>query len=310
MNIVRNVYLRRKAVFCTLSSSAIRFLPRLNWHADVLIIDEAAQCTEPAVWAAIVGTKRCILVGDPAQLPAVVKSDKAISSGLQVSLMERLMKEFSNGNVGIMLDEQYRSNDAIVRWSSESFYDAKLRSHESVANQRLSDRYFVDKDSILDSPILLINTDFKSNRSREQFSHRSCYNRDEVEVIVKYVNLLLRANVPPQDIAVIAPYFAQVEELRKAIKNESVAVNSVDAFQGQEREVVIFSTVRDNKQGYLGFLREERRLNVAITRAKRQFVMIGSVKTICSDENLSSFYRYLLERKSVYDPAEVFASFF
>ncbi|VDM71700.1 unnamed protein product [Strongylus vulgaris] len=129
----QDAYKKRLVIFCTLTSSAVQRLAQVNWHPDVIIIDEAAQASEPVAWAAIVQARRCVLAGDHAQLPSTILSTEAHKGGLHVSLMERLAKEFSNANINQLLTTQYRMNENIMQWSSHEFYDSRLIASEAVA---------------------------------------------------------------------------------------------------------------------------------------------------------------------------------
>ncbi|PIO68092.1 hypothetical protein TELCIR_10135 [Teladorsagia circumcincta] len=185
--IIKESYKRRLAIFCTLTSSAIQRLAQVNWHPDVIIIDEAAQASEPVAWAAVVQAKRCILAGEAA-------------------------------------------------------------------------------------------------------------------LVIRYVDVLKSIGLPGKEIAVISPYYAQVAAIRDTINALDVSVNTVDSFQGQEREVVVFSMVRHNPEQVIGFLQNERRLNVAITRAKRQFVLIGSARMMKKNRHLRSLLSTIQSCGKIYGP--------
>ncbi|VDO76414.1 unnamed protein product [Heligmosomoides polygyrus] len=290
--IIKESYKKRLVIFCTLTSSAIQRLSQVNWQPDLVIIDEAAQASEPVAWAAVVQAKRCILAGDHAQLPSTILSLEARKKNLDVSLMERLAKEFSNTNINQLLTVQYRMNEKIMQWSSREFYESRLVADESVAKITLSDISVVPPSSLLNTPLLMINTDMaKENecqKYREQPSQMSYKNLGEAELLIRYVKILKSIGIAGKDIAVISPYFAQVAAMRDMMGNTDVSVNTVDSFQGQEREVVVFSMVRHNPEKIIGFLQNERRLNVAITRAKRQFVLIGSARMMKKDRHLRS----------------------
>ncbi|KAK5975963.1 hypothetical protein GCK32_004804, partial [Trichostrongylus colubriformis] len=280
--IIKESYKRRLAIFCTLTSSAIQRLSQVNWHPDVIIIDEAAQASEPVAWAAVVQAKRCILAGDHAQLPSTILSSAARKGNLDVSLMERLAKDFHNANINQLLTVQYRMNEKIMQWSSREFYESRLVAAEEVSNITLSDISFISSDSPLNEPLIMINTDLAMDRGtglyRELPSQMSFRNPGEAALVARYVDVLRSIGISEKEIAVISPYYAQVASIRDIMSASDVSVNTVDSFQGQEREVVVFSMVRHNPEKVIGFLQNERRLNVAITRAKRQFVLIGSAR--------------------------------
>ncbi|KAK6029075.1 hypothetical protein OSTOST_04821, partial [Ostertagia ostertagi] len=293
--IIKESYKRRLAIFCTLTSSAIQRLSQVNWHPDVIIIDEAAQASEPVAWAAVVQAKRCILAGDHAQLPSTILSQAARKGNLDVSLMERLANEFFNTNINQLLTVQYRMNEKIMQWSSREFYESRLVAAEEVSKITLSDISYISKDSLLNNPLIMIDTDLEKDRGghlyRELSSQMSYKNPGEAALVIRYVDALKSIGLPGKEIAVISPYYAQVAAIRDIINALDVSVNTVDSFQGQEREVVVFSMVRHNPEQVIGFLRNERRLNVAITRAKRQFVLIGSARMMKKNRHLRSLLR-------------------
>ncbi|CAO4361658.1 unnamed protein product [Caenorhabditis nigoni] len=311
-SIYQSIYAPRRAIFSTLGTSSIQKLPEYDWKADVMIVDEAAQCTEPSTWVPALTTPTCkklVLVGDQKQLPAIVLSDKAIRANFSLSLMEKLAEEFSKNNINILLNEQYRMNEKIMHWSNEHFYNNQLTAHSSVSDITLRDIYpKIPTDYIANKPIFMIDMKNFEDRSQESFDSKSYSNTGELNVVSNYViRLVTDVGINPKDIAVIAPYYSQIEKLRNSISFR-VDVNTVDAFQGQEREVIIFCFVRDNDEGSIGFLRETRRLNVAITRAKRQFVLVGNSDMLQRNRHVRSLYRYLKSEKVIYGP-EIFDTF-
>ncbi|KAJ1373363.1 DNA-binding protein SMUBP-2 [Parelaphostrongylus tenuis] len=305
--IIKDSYKKRLVVFCTLTSSAIQRLAQVNWHPDVIIIDEAAQASEPIAWAAIVQANRCVLAGDHAQLPCTVLSTAAREGNLQVSLMERLANEFSNHNINQLLTVQYRMNEKIMQWSSKEFYESRLVASDDVAKITLSDISFVADTSKMNSPLMMINTDLggqNDNRLYNEVSFQMSYrNPGEADLVIRYVRILKSVGVSDKEIAVISPYYAQVTAIRDRMNSNDVSVNTVDSFQGQEREVVVFSMVRCNPDRTIGFLQDERRLNVAITRAKRQFVLIGSARMMQKNRHLRSLLRTIQDVGKICGPA-------
>ncbi|VDO34528.1 unnamed protein product [Haemonchus placei] len=296
--IIKESYKKRLAIFCTLTSSAIqRLAQKLNGELQPnFLADEAAQASEPVAWAAVVQAKRCILAGDHAQLPSTILSLDARKGNLDVSLMERLAKEFSNTNINQLLTVQYRMNEKIMQWSSTEFYESRLVAAEEVSQITLSDISFIPSDSPLNIPLLMINTDLAKEDGKHLFrelsSQMSFKNPGEAALVIRYVDVLKSIGISGKEIAVISPYYAQVAAIRSIINATDVSVNTVDSFQGQEREVVVFSMVRHNPEQVIGFLQNERRLNVAITRAKRQFVLIGSARMMKKNRHLRSLLRF------------------
>ncbi|VDM61574.1 unnamed protein product [Angiostrongylus costaricensis] len=239
---------------------------------------EAAQGSEPIAWAAIAQAKRCILAGDHAQLPCTVLSPAARQGNLQVSLMERLVNEFSNQNINQLLTVQYRMNEKIMQWSSKEFYDSRLVASEEVSKITLSDISLIADTSKMNSPLMMLNTDLDKRHG-------------EAELVIRYLKFLKSVGVSGQEIAVISPYYAQVTAIRDMMDCNDISVNTVDSFQGQERTI--------------GFLQDERRLNVAITRAKRQFVLIGSARMMHSNRHLLSLLRTIQNIGEIVEPGTI-----
>lgn len=306
-HIYKSCYKRRNVIFCTVSSSVIQRLEQLDWFPEVIIIDEAAMCIEPWSWAALLKARRCILVGDQAQLPAIVVSKQGLREKLNVSLMERLIASFPNSNLVHMLTTQYRMNKAIMRWSSDTFYESQLTAHNDVADIKLSDISAIAIDHPFNEPLMMINTDvapFNLYRSvfKEEEWRLSYRNTGEAELLADYARLLSSRGVSKRSIGVITPYYAQAQLIREILDDPEYSVNTVDSFQGQQREVVLFSMVRHNAEGTLGFLRDARRMNVAVTRARRQFALFGSARMMKNDKQMHSLFRAIETRGKVFDP--------
>jgi len=250
---------------------------------DLCIIDECAQATEPACWVPILKCKKVILAGDPHQLPATVKCNEAAKKGLNVSLMERLLsKSFLN----IMLSTQYRMNKQIMQFSSEQFYNNKLKAHSTNADSKLENW----------PAISFIDTAGSGFYEDELSEHESKLNTKEAEFCIKYLSNYF---TPKHTIGIMAPYRAQVNYLQKLLtENErlspqkNVVINTIDSFQGQEKEVIIISLTRSNEKGVIGFLKDYRRMNVALTRAKKSLIVIGDSGTISNDKFYSKLLTY------------------
>ena len=251
----------------TLSSLGSRvmtdYLLQADHSFDTCIIDEAAQCTEPSTMIPLrYGCKKLVLVGDTQQLPATVLSSKANARGLGVSLFERLERA---GHEKIMLNVQYRMHPMIRQFPSEYFYENKLIDAPNACHMDCS------------SPLIL----YDLMHSREESSGNSYKNEIEIDFIIK----LLLTNLDGwqnQSVAVITPYKAQLHRLKQELqtnKIERVEVTTIDGFQGREKDVIIFSSVRSNRAN-IGFLCDHRRLNVAITRSKQQLFIIGCVQSL------------------------------
>ncbi|VDK42839.1 unnamed protein product [Anisakis simplex] len=312
----KNVISEKQVIFCTVSSSSLHSLKRFGFMADLLIIDEAGQVMECATWLPILQSKRCVLCGDQHQLPAVLQSTTAVAQGLSRSLMEILNQQFGS-ILNHILSIQYRMNEKIMKWSNEYFYESKLNAHQSVANITLSEISDINEKSVINAPLLMVDTQQKINKEADEFlpedqssksstnkirnrpkklffqeqSYQHSYrNINEAKLLCVYVNYLLKMRVQSDHIGVISPYFAQVELIRKMLGNSEISVSTVDGFQGQQREVIIMSLVRSNYKGRIGFLSDERRMNVAITRARRQFVLVGNGRMMQNAKHLRTLF--------------------
>ncbi|KAJ1353697.1 hypothetical protein KIN20_010391 [Parelaphostrongylus tenuis] len=171
--IIKDSYKKRLVVFCTLTSSAIQRLAQVNWNPDVIIIDEAAQASEPKAWAAIVRANRCVLAGDHAQLPWTVLSTAAREGNLQVSLMERVANQIFNQNINQLLTVQYRMNEKIMQWSSKEFYESRLLASDDYAKITLGDISFIADTSKWNNPLMMINTDLDGENDNRLYNEVS-----------------------------------------------------------------------------------------------------------------------------------------
>uniref|UniRef100_A0A1I8F709 Ubiquitin carboxyl-terminal hydrolase 14 n=1 Tax=Macrostomum lignano TaxID=282301 RepID=A0A1I8F709_9PLAT len=273
-NCVKAILTRAQAVLCTLTVGG------LNDDSTLKEIQFDATVIDDGLLAGVARAPKCILAGDPYQLPPTVRSERAVAAGFAVTLMERLLPRSAEATQ--LLTVQYRMHRDIMLWSSEAFYSNQLIAHQSVAGHRLgrSSRLrrrvgWRRKTTTSFPPLLLVDT-------------AGC----EIWLSWKHVSALVTSGLAPSDIAVISPYNLQVEHIRLAIQQQqqqqstpssnlqSVEVRSVDGFQGREKEAVIISLVRSNRKGIVGFLSEHRRLNVAVTRARRHLCVIGDCDTV------------------------------
>ncbi len=253
-------------------------------YYDLLVIDEACQSTEPPCWIPIGRSEKVILAGDHCQLPATVISKQAAREGFGRSLMERLVELYGD-SVSRMLNVQYRMNDKIMQFSSAHFYDAKLTSHATVGHRTIKDTY---KDWDLpdeEQPLSFIDTAGAGWDEETEPDGESKRNPEEARFVLQRVKAFHDAGVPLHDIAVIVPYAAQVRlvrELAAAIfgGEHRLEIDTVDGFQGREKEVVFISLVRSNEKGEIGFLADTRRMNVAMTRAKVKLIIVGDSSTV------------------------------
>jgi superfamily I DNA and/or RNA helicase len=258
-------------------------------HFDWCIIDEASQGVEPAAWIPLQYADRVVLAGDPYQLPPTVISQKAAEKGLNISMMERLMGQLGK-QVSRKLTIQYRMHDDIMGFSSKEFYENELMSDLSVARYLLCDLPGVKATDLTSVPVHYIDTAGASYDEENDPEGESKYNLEEVNLVVKQVEGLLAAGVNLADIAIITPYSAQVRSLREKLTDETLEIDSVDGFQGREKEAVIVSMVRSNPENEIGFLEDIRRMNVAMTRARRKLIVIGDSATI----TVHPFYQRLV----------------
>ena len=257
---------------------------------DLVVIDEASQSTEPASWLPLLRCRRLVLAGDHCQLPPTILSDEAVHQGLGISLMERVVAMHGD-TVTRRLDIQYRMHESIMQFPSAEFYEGVLIAHESVRQHRLCDLTGVTANELTNAPIRFIDTAGADFTEQVESAGASRFNPKEAALACRKIQELLRAGVPANAIAVIAPYAAQVRLLREKLSVPGLEIDSVDGFQGREKEAVIISLVRSNPEGEVGFLADVRRMNVAMTRARRLLLMIGDSATLSSHP----FYERLLD---------------
>ncbi len=279
-----------RVIACTLVGSANRLLQGMKF--GTLFIDEAAQALEAACWIPIRKASRVIFAGDHCQLPPTVKSIAALKGGLGKTLMERIVE--SHPEAVSLLRVQYRMNEKIMQFSSDWFYGGKVISDESVSHRGILD---------FDEPIEWIDTegiDAKEEFIGESFGR---INKQEalltLAVLELYFEKIGKQRILEEhiDVGVISPYRAQVQYLRQMVKKESffkpyrslISINTVDGFQGQERDIILISLVRNNPKGDIGFLRDLRRMNVAITRARMKLIILGDKTTL----SFNDFYKKL-----------------
>ena len=276
-------------VLCTTNIGAGHFT-LTNRKFSIVLIDEATQATEPSALVPIVkGARQLILVGDQCQLPPTVTSRSAEEGGLDIPLFERLL---SNGLPAHMLTTQYRMHPTIREFPSSRFYENKLEDGCS-SSDRPPVAGFLWPD--WDKPVAFVPV-HGSEIEEESGSSRS--NMDEAAIVVQVVNdLLAPGDLTPEDIGVISPYAGQVRLIRSMVDDviEGLEVKSVDGYQGREKEIIVLSTVRANDAGKVGFLSNYRRLNVALTRAKRGLIVIGDDRTLRNDPTWASWLDWISE---------------
>lgn len=282
-----------QVIACTLIGAAHKLVRDLRFHT--VIIDEASQALEPECWNAILKAERVILAGDYMQLPPTVKSSKALDLGLDVTILDRMVDKIEHQS---MLEIQYRMNDRILGLSNELFYHGKLVSHTSVKNRLLN------SDT---RPLVFIDTagcGFEEVWNPEQ---RSYANHGEYFILREHM-MMQREKLLGHSIGIISPYAEQVRYIRQEIsddpflRNLDIEIDSIDGFQGQEKEVMYISLVRSNLTGEIGFLKDERRINVAMTRAQKKMVIIGDSACLAQHKLYSAIINYI-EKYGHYDSA-------
>lgn len=283
-----------RVIACTLAGSANRLL--IGQKFGTLFIDEAAQALEAACWIAIRKADRVVFAGDHCQLPPTVKCIEAMRGGLGHTLMQCIVKQ--KPETVSLLKVQYRMNDEIMRFSSEWFYGGMLQSAPEVKYRGILD---------FDTPIEWVNTEGMD--CNEEFVGESYgrINKPEAELSISqlksYITRIGKERFLDEhiDVGVISPYKAQVQYLRQLIKRDTffkpfrplITVNTVDGFQGQERDVILISLVRANEDGQIGFLNDLRRMNVAITRARMKLIILGDASTLTRHAFYRKLYTYI-----------------
>lgn len=296
IRINNNLFDEARVVASTLVGSANRVLEGMKF--GTLFIDEAAQALEAACWIPMRRVTRVVFAGDHCQLPPMVKSIAALKAGLGKSLMERIVEH--KPDVVTLLKIQYRMNEKIMKFSSDWFYHGEVESAPQTRNRGILD---------LDEPIEWRDSkvDDEEGDSGESFVGESFgrINKAEAQLTLNtledYFKKIGKQRILDEhiDVGVISPYRAQVQYLRRLIRKResfkpyrhSISVNTVDGFQGQERDIILISLVRSNDQGQIGFLNDLRRMNVAITRARMKLIILGDKATLCRHP----FYRKLNE---------------
>ncbi|XP_047264354.1 DNA-binding protein SMUBP-2 isoform X8 [Capsicum annuum] len=292
---VADVIKNADVVLTTLTGALTKKLDGLSF--DVIIIDEAAQALEIACWIALLKGSRCILAGDHLQLPPTIQSVEAEKKGLGKTLFERLADLYGD-EIMSMLTVQYRMHELIMNWSSGELYENKIEAHSSVASHMLYHLEDVKKSPSTENALLLIDTagcDMEEKKDEED----STLNEGEAEVAIVHAKRLVESGVQASDIGLITPYAAQVVFL-KTLKSyveklKEMEISTVDGFQGREKEAIIISMVRSNSKKEVGFLSDRRRMNVAVTRARRQCCLVCDTETVSGDKFLKRLIEYFEE---------------
>ncbi|MCA2981691.1 MAG: AAA family ATPase [Myxococcaceae bacterium] len=255
---------------------------------DLALLDEATQALEPLALGAFLKAPTVILAGDPKQLAATVISMEAKKQGLGTSLFERVLEDFGD-EVKRMLKEQHRMHAALMALPSRTFYGGELRAHPAVAARTLGE--LLPAATALDAPpLLFLDTAGKGFEESKEAGTESLRNEGEARLVVARATELVAAGLAPEQLAVITPYSAQAALLRELLAAwPSLEVDTIDAFQGREKEAVLLSLVRSNGEQQVGFLEDLRRMNVAITRARRHLFAVGDSATLSGHEFYAAF---------------------
>lgn len=289
--IMDNLFNKAQIITATLVGANHHTVRNLKYHT--VVIDEAGQALEPACWIPILKAQKVILAGDHFQLSPTIKSTKASQNGLSNTLLEKLVALHPESVV--LLNEQYRMNKDIMGYSSKVFYDNKLIAHHSVADRLLFDD---------DEPINFIDTAGCSYD--EKLEGTSTTNPEEAAFLIRHLVSLVTKLEPIYaledfpTVAIISPYKQQIQILKSLVLQDElllkyqnkITVNTIDSFQGQERDLVFISLTRSNMDGNIGFLADTRRMNVAMTRAKKKLVVIGDSSTLSKAKFYADFINY------------------
>ena len=298
--LIESILDQAQVITCTLVGSANEVLGKRTFRT--VVIDEAAQALEPATWIPIIRASRVVLTGDPCQLPPTVKSKEAERQGLNISLIERYL---ARQKVACLLRTQYRMHETIMGFSNRIFYENALQADGAVRDHRIPGEH--------NDPLVYIDTAGCGFQEKVEEKYQSRYNEEEALIIREHLLQLLaeQAQLPDEpmpSVAIISPYRQQTIFIKQMLAEGNeftdlpISVNTIDGFQGQERDIVCISLVRSNDKGEIGFLKDTRRMNVAMTRARKQLIVIGDSATIGSDPFYFAFLEYC-EQEGVYRTA-------
>ena len=278
--LISKILEQAQVITCTLVGSVNRYIKHRNY--STVIIDEAAQALEPATWIPIIKADKVVLAGDPYQLPPTVKSREAAQGGLTTTLIEKCVARLPRVN---LLDTQYRMNASIMGFSNQFFYEGKLKAHDSVVDGKIDDQVLEFIDTA--------GTGFQEELNDENVS---LSNTGEAKILRQHLEEFITIN-PDVSVGVISPYKQQTILLQEMMGDLTtqfdLTINTIDSFQGQERDVIYISLVRSNDELTIGFLSDYRRMNVAMTRARKKLIIIGDSATIASDTFYQQFMDYV-----------------
>lgn len=317
-SVVQQILSNAQIVFSTCVGAATSLIREMEF--DVTIIDEAAQGIEAACWIPIMRSRKVVLAGDHCQLPPTIKSAVAAQGGLQITLFERIITNLHFQSFCKLLKIQYRMNDIINQWASNQMYEGQLISDSSVANHTIEDIVSADQNKTTLPPVaLMIDTSgeymYEEELSSEngKSSHASHRNVHEAYLTLQHCLYLMNLGVSPESIGVITPYNGQLEILKQLFelygnihnmnRMSLVELKTIDGFQGGEKECILISFVRSNEKRNVGFLSERRRMNVAVTRAKRHLAIIGDSSTCGCDDFIHSLINHVEQFGEIIPPS-------
>lgn len=268
--ITRAILDEASVVCATLSTLTGKTLGQRSF--ELAVVDEATQATEPMTLAAFVRSERVVLAGDPCQLSATVLSREALSEGLGQSALEAMLARHGV-DTSVLLRTQYRMHESIMKFPSREMYDDALRADPSVASHKL-------ELASAHPPLIFIDTAGTGFSEEQAEGSASLDNPGESDIVLQHANALLAEGLEPTQLGIITPYAAQASRLRDRGMPPLVEIDTVDAFQGREKEVILVSLVRSNPRGEVGFLSDVRRMNVALTRARSHLFVVGDSATL------------------------------
>jgi superfamily I DNA and/or RNA helicase len=290
---------RKARVLCGTLTGFARELPE-DTRFDVLVVDEASQAITPALLLGLPRAGRLVLAGDHRQLPPTVLSLEASKKGLSRTAFDEWMARDEEGSVSHMLTVQHRMHASLMTFPSTRFYEERLVAHEAVASHSLEDLEVADGEGVLllERPLDIVDTAGAGHEERHAESSESRDNPGEAALVERLVRALAEGGLSPEKIGVITPYSAQAGLLGAQLADlmeQGLEVDSVDGFQGREKEAIFFSAVRSNALSAVGFLADVRRLNVAITRARRKLIVVADSATLSTDETWSAFFDHAIQ---------------
>lgn len=302
-NIIHDIVDKSDVILSTNSSAALEAIEKTKFN--IAIVDEASQATIPSVLIPIAKAQKFVLAGDHKQLPPTIISSKAHE--LEDTLFEELINKYPDKSA--LLNTQYRMNQLLMEFPNSEFYNSKLDSAETVKDIVITDIIEENKlsetekvkieDQLLSDkqPLIFVDTSkIDKNGEKKLKDSKSIINLAEAETTLEIVDFYQKLGIDDKDIGIISPYADQVSLLKN---KTDIEVKTVDGFQGREKEIIIISTVRSNDKGKIGFLSDLRRLNVALTRAKRKLIIIGNKETLKTNPTYERLIEYANENKRI-----------